>query len=67
MSDRLFISRLFLWIGGVLIVAGLALWLLLPITGVFPPYVVTGLLAVAYGVYCGYFWRSASPKRAGKS
>jgi hypothetical protein len=52
MPERLFISRLFLSIGGFLLVAGLGLWFFLPIPGLFPPYVVTGLLALAYGVTC---------------
>lgn len=64
MPERLFVSRLFLSIGGGLIVLGLALWFLLPVAGIFPPYVSTGLLAVVYGGLC---WGFARPTSAAKS
>ena len=64
MPESIFISRLFLSVGAGLVVLGIALWLALPITGMFPPYVVTGLLAVAYGGFC---WSRARPTSAGKS
>jgi hypothetical protein len=63
MPDRLLIARWFLSLGGFLLVAGLGLWFFLPIPGIFPPYVVTGLLAVVYGTYC---WLR-SPVRPGSS
>jgi small basic protein len=50
MPDRVFIPRLFLISGGVLAVAGVGLWYMLPIPSAFPPYLVTALLALVYGV-----------------
>jgi hypothetical protein len=50
MPDRVFIPRLFLISGGVLALAGFGLWYTLPIPAVFPPYLVTGLIALVYGV-----------------
>jgi hypothetical protein len=52
MPERLFIARLFLVTGAVLAVIGLVLWFALPIRPMFPPYVVTALLALAYGAVC---------------
>jgi hypothetical protein len=51
MAERLFMARLFLIGGGVLAAVGLILWYALPIPSMFPPYLVTALLAVGYGVY----------------
>ncbi len=50
MPDRVFIARLFLISGAVLAVAGAILWCTLPIPAMFPPYLVTALLALIYGV-----------------
>jgi len=50
--------------GGLLAVIGLILWFTLPIPLMFPPYLVTALLALGYGVACR--WRGRSPG-AGKS
>jgi hypothetical protein len=50
MSDRVFIARLFLTSGAVLAVVGAILWFTLPIPAMFPPYLVTALLALTYGV-----------------
>jgi uncharacterized membrane protein len=55
MSQRLFIARLFLTVGGLLVVGGLILWFALPIRPMFPPYLVTGVLALGYGTACR--WR----------
>ncbi len=51
MPDRVFIARLFLISGGVLAIVGFVLWFALPIPGMFPPYLVTALLALGYGVF----------------
>jgi hypothetical protein len=64
MPEQFFIARLFLWGGGILAVIGLALWFALPIHGVFPPYLVTALLALGYGVICR---RQKFPASVGKS
>ena len=52
MSERLFMARLFLLGGGLLAVVGLILWFALPIPSMFPPYLVTALFALGYGVVC---------------
>jgi hypothetical protein len=60
MSDLRFIARAFLIGGGALVAIGLTLWLALPIASAFPPYLVTGLLALGYGTACcrpGLFFR----------
>jgi hypothetical protein len=64
MLERLFMARLFLMGGALLAVIGLVLWFVLPVPSMFPPYLVTGLLALGYGAAC--WWRSRSPG-AGKS
>jgi hypothetical protein len=51
MPDRVFIARLFLIGGTLLAMAGFLLWFTLPIPAAFPPYLVTALLALIYGVY----------------
>jgi len=50
MPDRVFIARLFLISGAVLALVGMILWFTLPIPAAFPPYLVTALLALVYGV-----------------
>ena len=52
MPERPLIARWFLWGGGLLAIVGLILWITLPIRGTFPPYLVTALLAMAYGEFC---------------
>ena len=52
MPDRVFIARLFLISGIVLAVAGLILEFTLPIPSLFPPYLLTALLALGCGVAC---------------
>ena len=64
MSERHFIARWFLLGGAFFAVAGVVLWIALPIRSMFPPYLVTTLLALGYGEYCRRQERSAS---AGKS
>jgi hypothetical protein len=43
---------MFLLTGGVLAAMCLVLWIALPITSMFPPYLVTALLALGYGEFC---------------
>jgi hypothetical protein len=57
MPERLFMARLFLIGGGMLAVFGLILWLALPIPSMFPPYLVTALLALGYGGACQWWDR----------
>jgi len=64
MPERLFIARWFLLGGGVLAAIGLILWITLPISAMFPPYLVTALLAIGYGEFCRRRERSV---RVGKS
>ena len=52
MPEHLLVARWFLMSGGLLAVIGLALWFTLPIPLAFPPYLVTALLALGYGVAC---------------
>ena len=52
MSERHFIARWFLLGGAFLAVAGMVLWFALPIRSMFPPYLVTALLALGYGEFC---------------
>jgi hypothetical protein len=64
MPENLFMARLFLMGGGALAVIGLILWFVLPVASVFPPYMVTALLALGYGGAC---WRRGGSRGAGKS
>jgi hypothetical protein len=52
MPERLFMARLFLTGARVLAVISLILWLALPIPSMFPPYLITALLALGYGMEC---------------
>ncbi len=52
MPERPFMARLFFTTGSVLLVLGLVLWFTLPIPAMFPPYLVTALLALGYGAWC---------------
>ena len=52
MRSRLFIVRLFLFGGGLLAILGFVLWFAFPIKLTFPPFLPTGLLAMAYGLAC---------------
>jgi hypothetical protein len=69
MSERFFVARLFLIAGAALAVLSLVLWLTRPIA-MFPPYLVTALLALGYGAACrwGRFGAektpAASPKKS---
>ena len=64
MSERHFIARWFLLGGGLFAVLGLVLWFVLPIRSMFPPYLVTTLLALGYGAYCRRRERSASTEKS---
>jgi hypothetical protein len=59
MTEYQFIARLFWIAGGVLAVLGAVLWLVIPIRPMFPPYLATSLLALAYGAWCWLEARSA--------
>jgi hypothetical protein len=59
MPERLFLVRLFLMSGGLLAVVSLILWFWLRIPSMFPPYLVTALLALGYGGFCR--WRGPVP------
>ncbi len=52
MTEPAFIARFFLLGGGLLAVTGLVLWLALPLKLSFPPFLVTALLSLAYGIFC---------------
>ncbi len=52
MSADFPIARFFLLGGGALFFVGLVLWWALPIFLSLPPYLITALLALAYGFFC---------------
>jgi hypothetical protein len=52
MTERHFIARVFLIAAAVLALASAALWWLLPIRMQVPPYVVSPVLALGYGLFC---------------
>lgn len=58
MPEHRFIARLFWTLGAALAVLGAALWFVVPIRPMFPPYLATALLALGYGTYC---WRKSRP------
>jgi len=62
MPDRIFIARLFLISGVGLAIGGVVLGFTLPISGMFPPYLVTALLALGYGLACCGPGRSPATK-----
>ena len=51
MPEDLFIARLFWIVGGVLALLGAVLWFTVPIRPMFPPYVVTALVALGYSAW----------------
>jgi len=53
MPECLFMEKLFLLGGGFLAVISLVLWFVLGIPSMFPPYLVTALLALGYAA----LWR----------
>jgi len=63
MSERLFMARLFLIGGALLAAAGLILWFTLPISPMFPPFLVTALLALGYGAFCLWGSRGSSDRK----
>jgi len=63
MPEHAFIARLFLIGGGVLALTGLILWLALPLKLSFPPFLITALLAMAYGIFCLERGRPAAMKK----
>jgi hypothetical protein len=52
MAERLFLARMFLISGVLLVAVSLVLWFVLPIPMMFPPYLATALLALGYGAFC---------------
>lgn len=47
-------ARLFWIVGGALAVVGAVLWFTVPIRPMFPPYVVTALVALGYSAWCRF-------------
>ena len=64
MLDRSFMARRFLVGGGMLAVTSFILWFGLPIRMSFPPYLLTAVLALAYGAFCLKSNRSRSRKKS---
>ncbi len=58
MAEFVVMARWFLLGGGALAGLGLVLWLALPIRSTLPPFFITALLALGYGLFC--WWRSRS-------
>lgn len=54
MLPGFWIARCFAVAGGALAVVSLLLWVILPIHMALPPYFLTPILAVGYGIWC---WR----------
>jgi len=52
MQEHPFVVRLFLMGGGALALLGFILWFVLPVRLSFPPFLLTALLAMAYGLAC---------------
>ena len=52
MPGQSFIARSFFMGGGILAVLGFILWFALPIKSTFPPFLLTALLAMIYGMVC---------------
>jgi hypothetical protein len=50
MLERFSVPQCFLVGGGAVVALGLVLWYALPVPLTFPPYLVTGLLALGYGL-----------------
>jgi len=63
MPEHVFLARWFLIGGAALAVISIILWLALPISMSFPPYLATALLALAYGAWC---LKSRKPVRSRK-
>jgi hypothetical protein len=63
MSDSQFLARLSWILGGALAVLGAALWFVIPIRPMFPPYLATALLALGYGTFCWRRARAAANRR----
>ena len=59
MPEYQFIARLFWIVAGVVAVLGTALWFVVPIRPMFPPYLATAFFAFGYGAYCRLKTRSA--------
>jgi hypothetical protein len=57
------IARWFWIAGGVLAVLGAVLWLATPIRPMFPPYLATALLAVAYAAWCQHKGRDGANRQ----
>ncbi|HUB66174.1 MAG TPA: hypothetical protein VL981_01660 [Candidatus Methylacidiphilales bacterium] len=52
MPRHLSTAQWFLLGGGVLALLSLILWAALPVKLVFPPYLITALFALGYGLFC---------------
>jgi hypothetical protein len=62
MHDDRIMARFFWLVGGVLALAGAALWWTVPIRPMFPPYLVTAVLALGYGAWCRFRGRAAADR-----
>jgi uncharacterized membrane protein len=62
MLEHFFMARVFLIGGALLTVIGVILWFALPTGATFPPFLVTALLAVGYGAFCFWQYRSGVRK-----
>jgi hypothetical protein len=52
MPKHFTMAHWFLFGGGALVFLGLIFWAILPVRPTLPPYLVTGLLALGYGLFC---------------
>ncbi len=62
MRGRISLAHGLLYGGGALTLLSLLLWAALPDRPTLPPYLVTALLALAYGVFCEMRSRSLGKK-----
>jgi len=52
MPKHFTMAHWFLLGGGALALLGLILWVALPVRSTLPPYLITALLALGYGLFC---------------
>jgi hypothetical protein len=65
MPKNFLMAHWFLLGGGALALLGLVLWVSFPVKTTLPPYLVTALLALGYGLFCLWRRRRAAGRKRG--